>query len=410
MKTITQPKPAAAKQFRLEHVDGLRALAAGYVVIHHILLYVNDGLPLGSVRRVTDLFLLGHFAVDVFIVVSGFCLMLPVIRNNYTISGGALNFIKKRARRILPPYYSVLALSLVLIWLFIGNPRGSMWDNAIPVTPAGLFTHLFLVQDWFASTDHQIDYVLWSIAVEWRIYFLLPALVYCWRRFGPLQTVAATATVSSLLLIPLQHTILDTTASGLCVHYYGLFTFGMLAAGFAYSDEPVLTRWRARLPWGILCVILAAVALDANKGYIHQQRLTWQVQDLFVGLSTLCLLVALTPGERSDSCRWVRNALAWRPLAFVGTFSYSLYLVHAPLLEIIWVYFLNPLHMSPLNSLLIFSSAGLAVVIGLAYLFFVVCERPFIGRPGGPSSGRRRAKDEAGAVPTAGEAAGAVAQ
>lgn len=394
MNAITVTRPAIGKQTRLEHVDGLRALAAVYVVIHHILLYVNDGLPMGRVRHVSDLFLFGHYAVDVFIVLSGFCLMLPVIRNHGTISGGMRNFIRKRARRILPPYFSVLALSLLLIWFFIGTPTGSMWNSSLPLTWSGILAHLFLVQDIFATTSHKINYCLWSISVEWRIYFLFPVLVYCWRRFGPLLTVAVTTVVSFLLLIPLQYTFVDSSAGGVCLHYYGLFTFGMLAAGFGYSDDPCLVRWRARLPWAVLFVVMAGVALVFNKGYIHQMRLPWQVQDLFVGLATLCLLVAVTPGERSDSWHWVRDALGCAPLAFVGTFSYSLYLIHAPLLEVIWVYFVNPLHMTPLNSLMLLSSAGLVVVIGLAYLFFLVCERPFMGRPGGPTAGTRRTEEK----------------
>jgi peptidoglycan/LPS O-acetylase OafA/YrhL len=389
MNAVNTNTRAPGKPLRLEHIDGLRALAAVYVVAHHILLYVNDGLPLGRLRKLTDVFLMGHWAVDVFIVISGFCLMLPVIRNGGVISGGTLNFIRKRARRILPPYFSVLVLSLILIWLFIGKPSGSMWNNSIPVTGAGLLAHLFLVQDWFGATNHQINYSLWSISVEWRIYFLFPFLIYCWKRFGPLPTVAVTTVVSSLLVIPLGYTFIDTTASGVSPQYYGLFTFGMLAAGFAYSDEPLLLRLRASLPWMLLFLISGVAALTVNKGYIHQFRLPGTVQDLLVGCATLCLLVAVTPGEHSDSWHWVRNALGCAPLAFIGSFSYSLYLIHAPLLEVIWVYFVHPLHMTALNSLVLLASAGMAVVIGLAYLFFLLCERPFMGRPGGPGAARR---------------------
>jgi peptidoglycan/LPS O-acetylase OafA/YrhL len=162
----------------------------------------------------------------------------------------------------------------------------------------------------------------------------------------------------------------------------------MLAAGFAHSNDPRLLRLRERLPWAVLFVVMAGLALISNKGYIHDVRLPWQIQDLFVGLATLCLLVGVTPGRTSDPWGWVRRALGWGPLDFVGTFSYSLYLIHAPLLEIIWVYFLRPLHWTPLASLLLFSTAGLLTVIGCAYLFFLLCERPFMGparrRPGGP--------------------------
>jgi len=391
MNTVTGTNPAAGKNSRLEHIDGLRALAAIYVVIHHSLLYVAAKLPAGPVMHLADFFGFGHFAVDLFIVLSGFCLMLPVLRRQGRISGGAVNFFRKRARRILPPYFCVLALSLLLIWLFIGKPSGSMWDVSLPVTGAGVLAHLALIQDFFPSTSHKLNYCLWSISVEWRIYFLFPLLVYFWNRFGGLRTVVSTTLVSYFLLIPLHYTGADLSAGGVCMHFYGLFSLGMLAAGLGYSDDQRLVRLRMRLPWGLLFVIMAAAALTANKGYIHQIRLPWQQQDFFVGLAALCLLVAVTPGGPSDPWRWVRNTLAWGPLAFVGTFSYSLYLIHAPLLEVLWVYFVRPLHMTALNSFLLFSTGGLLVVMGLAYLFFLLCERPFIGSPGGPSAGERRA-------------------
>jgi peptidoglycan/LPS O-acetylase OafA/YrhL len=384
----TAAHPSAGIRPRLEHIDGLRALAAIYVVIHHILLYAYDDLPGGAVRRVSDLFLFGHYAVDVFIVISGFCLMLPVLRHRGEISGGMFRFFAKRARRILPPYFAVVILSLILIWLFIGTPTGSQWNSSLPVTRDGIFSHLFLVQDIFSNTSHRINYCLWSISVEWRIYFLFPFMVFCWNRYGALKTVLAVNLISFLLLIPLEYTYFDTSAGGVCLHYYGLFAFGMLAAGFAYPPDLRFQELRERLPWPILGIAAAALAFIANKGYVNQVRLPWQIQDLFVGMATLCLLVAVTPGRDADRWGWVRRTLAWGPFDFVGTFSYSLYLIHAPLLEILWVYFIHPLHWSPLASLLLFSTVGLLAVIACAYLFFLLCERPFMGsiprRPDGP--------------------------
>ena len=95
----------------------------------------------------------------------------------------------------------------------------------------------------------------------------------------------------------------------------------------------------------------------------------------------MALLVAVSPSEKSDRLYAVRKVLNWRPLVLVGTFSYSFYLLHAPLLQIIWQYLLRPLKLSPFHEFLALSFAGLPAIIGISYLFHLLCERPFMRPP-----------------------------
>ena len=144
---------------------------------------------------------------------------------------------------------------------------------------------------------------------------------------------------------------------------------------------------------------LAALVPVFDKGYVRSFWLPWQLEDELAGLATLCLLVAVMPGERGDSCAWLRNALAWRPLASVGMFSYSLYVVHAPVLEVVRARFIDPLHLTPVRSLMLLATAGTGAVLGVAYLIFLVCERPFIGPPGGQREHQIASPDAEGAAP-----------
>ncbi|MBD0258097.1 MAG: acyltransferase family protein [Cytophagales bacterium] len=77
----------------LRYLDGLRAAAALFVVLHHA------WLEAGQAYQV-----LGHYAVGLFIVLSGFCLMLPVVRGDGTLPGGPIHFMRKPARPKQPPY------------------------------------------------------------------------------------------------------------------------------------------------------------------------------------------------------------------------------------------------------------------------------------------------------------------
>ena len=139
---------------------GLRAVAALFVLVSHIWYQIWPAAaepfgyrerPTGLILHLTSWLYYGHFAVVVFIVLSGFCLMLPVVEGNGNLPGGTIEFIKKRSKRILPPYYCALLLSLFLIYFFIGTKTGSQWDISIPVTTIGVISSLLMVQDFFRS-------------------------------------------------------------------------------------------------------------------------------------------------------------------------------------------------------------------------------------------------------------------
>ena len=112
------------EQDRMEFLDGIRGVACFYVVIGHLFLAFNishlgllhDAFPkFASVY--SNLFILlfryGYYAVIVFLVLSGYCLILPIGRKAHPqlrIDIGL--FLKGRAKRILPPYYDQDHLSV----------------------------------------------------------------------------------------------------------------------------------------------------------------------------------------------------------------------------------------------------------------------------------------------------------
>src|ERR1700683_757665 len=191
------PANPVRPRVHLDFLDGLRGLAALYVMLHHAWLTVWTDprtFPGGRTGLLTDWLAFGHLAVTVFIVLSGFCLAIPVVQSNGVLSGGPKRFFKKRARRILPPYYFSLTLSCILLLVAIGHPTHTVWDVALPMNPhawiKALAAHLLLVEDFVES--YMLNYVLWSVALEWQIYFLFPVLVILFFRWwSPLATTLA---------------------------------------------------------------------------------------------------------------------------------------------------------------------------------------------------------------------------
>ena len=356
---------------KINHVlflDGLRAVAALFVVLHHIRLQVP--LPSNDIGvRSTQFLDYGRNAVDMFIVLSGFCLMMPVVRSSMALQEGALKFYKRRAKRILPPFYLALGVSLILEWLLIGHKTGTHWDTSLPISAGSVISAVLMLQDvWYPA---KINHVFWSVAVEWQIYFWFPVFIALWRRIGPLASLTAIFLLSYVASLILQHigpSIHDKNVElgGFVPMFYGLFALGMFAAGIVYGNLKIFTELRSRVNWFALAVMLIALLLMLN----HLGRKT----DLVMGITAACIILDCSVNTSGV----FRRIFSWKPLVSLGTFAYSLYLIHAPLIQLMWQYGFRVLNLPVTTTYWLMIVVGTPLIVGLAYLFFLACERPFL--------------------------------
>jgi peptidoglycan/LPS O-acetylase OafA/YrhL len=325
-------------------------------------------------------------AVDWFIVLSGFCLMLQVVKANGELRGGALEFFRRRARRILPPYYAAVFVSLVLIKFLISQPTGTPWDDCIAITRWGLISHLLLLHDfytphWFVYS--QIDHPLWSVALEWHIYLLFPAMVWMWKRVGGIAATGITFIGVAIAVLGIHFTPVRI----LCLNYVALFAMGVAACAAAFSDIAPWPAIRKRAPLRIVA-LLSLVATIFLMNRFTDRDLGSQLTDPAMGLCAAAVLVWVSISHTSP----LRSLLQWRPLVALGTMSYSLYLIHAPLIQLIWQYALRPMHLNSLQQFFALVSIGMVGVIGGSWLFFQAFERPFLSSKRTASSNAESAR------------------
>ena len=375
MSVEATAKPASS---HLAYLDGLRGLAALFVVVHHayITVWPEKQHPAGILKALLAPLGFGHYAVVAFIVLSGYCLMLPVLRaGDGNPRGGWKSFFSRRAWRILPPYWLAMLVTLGLIGTVLGQKTGTHWDICLPVTPKAAAGHFLLVQDLYnQAIGGKINHVYWSVAVEWHLYFLFPLLLWVYRKRGP----------TGLLLVALAlgfgagFVLRKSALSGLTLHFLGLFGLGAFAAAVAALPKDAYKI--ARFSWGGLA-ILAFVALAVLSTWLGPDRAFGQwfalaTVDLLAGLATALLILAVATSS-SDS--QLAGFLSGKLPVFLGAMAYSLYLMHAPLLQLLWQYGLRPLHLAPeVTFTLLFVSIPL--VIGGCYLFYLACEKPFLTR------------------------------
>jgi peptidoglycan/LPS O-acetylase OafA/YrhL len=367
---LTKPR------LRLAYLDGLRAIAASYVVGFHAVLGFGGDELTGPFRVLKRVFAFGHEAVAVFIVLSGYCLMLPVVRaqpERDRVPFGS--FLRRRAFRILPPYFAALLGSVLLLALVpaLRARSGTTWDDSLPGLELGpLLSHALLLHNWSPTWGYQINGPFWSVASEWQIYFFFPLLLLpAWRRFGMPGALLAAAAVgyAPLLFAP--------AASMVAIPWYLLlFALGMGAAAIGFSSNELSARLRP-LPWRPLSTALwlgcALFSVAAGKIWFANKPIT----DLLMGLAMATLLLSLTGRALGPKPGWLLSLLESRPLVRLGHFSYSLYLTHLPLLALGY-FWLRELGMARAPTALLLLVAGGPISVAAAYVFYLVVEKRFI--------------------------------
>ncbi len=341
---------------RLAGLDGIRGLAAVFVVVDHVFLRAFPGYPVDHAPFWAAPFIYGRFAVVVFIVLSGFSLALSPARHGWRLDGIAA-FARRRARRILPPYWAALAFSLAVAWLVVPQP----WQG-VPGAKSVAVNGLLLQNLIHAPTPNR---AFWSMAVEAQLYVALPLLLLVVRRWGAIVMVASVTIIVAMVGVLGPHTFVTQSPPDLAA----LFAVGVLAAAIVGTDNARRTwPW----PWLALASVAPVLALIGAQGSVWTlDHLFWV--DLALGPAIACLLAGIATGRPAPLLR----LLDARPIRALGDSSYSLYLTHAPIVTI--VFSLVVVHRVPegVPAFLLSVAIALPVTILFARAFASVFERPF---------------------------------
>lgn len=322
-----------------------------------------------------DIFDHGHSAVSVFIVLSGYVLMLPIVRSETgQLRGGLGGFLIRRARRILPPYYGALFLfsGLILLARFRHIPN----DFDKELSTASFLSHLFLAHNFKPEWNWMIDAPMWSLATEWQIYLVFGLILLpLYRWIGILPTIALTLVVSVL-----PHYVLPASNNFDQARYWyiGLFSFGMGAARYHFKSEKTTAPHSLSSVWTILSAITLLLYLVV--WYVPALSKTpllsdeW-FRDILCGVMTTLLLLSCTNSIKAGKPLPLVRFLESRPLQLLGTFSYSLYLFHQPFMDYM-IQLLRHFHLgngTTRMAIYLF----LPILVGICYLCYLLCERPF---------------------------------
>ena len=375
--TLQENKTTAVapnQALRLESIDGLRGVACLMVLALHC--WVQSGHPdwprlaVGPIHlTLSHIFGYGYGGVDLFFVLSGFCLAYPIMLRPDRLVNWK-QYAANRARRILPPYWAALVMFGTFA-LVISHYRIEPFFS----------THLL---EWpkmrqlvyaFLLISVSLNATFWTLALECRWYFVLPFLILIWRKFSITSVLICAVLVSICSILLFRYAPLERLAFLLTPlpTFLPLFALGMWGAKIATHQnnsalENFLVR-HVRLELLVSLLLLVAIAPQtALHFFTNWERIVgWAPCLFFLLLSSFC----------DDQ---VKRLLSWRPLVAVGTFSYSLYLTHEPFVDATHR-LTTPLHWSLLLQLFFSQCVLFPTLVVFGYLFFLVAEKPFLRRP-----------------------------
>jgi peptidoglycan/LPS O-acetylase OafA/YrhL len=344
-------------------IDGLRAIAVLSVVLFHFGWTWFPG---------------GFLGVDIFFVISGY--LITRLLQAEILSTGRVSFSRfylRRARRLLPALGVVLAGTSIWAVMFLSPMHLAAFGKELASAALSLSNVLFLKQSGYFETNALLKPLLhtWSLAVEEQFYLVWPVVMLVAYRWG-------TPTRTKLLAVGALASLVGAQVAGRDAAFYlPWFRFFEFAAGAALVRLDDFRSPSARTQFVLLPIGLAAMLLPILL-YSEHTRLPGLRSIIPVAGAALTIYAGRAPYFG----RILSNPLS----VWIGRCSYSIYLVHWPVL----VFFALATHYAPLGW------AGKILlpiaVIAIAALIYYAVETPVRTMKPGPQN--RRFAWQAGGV------------
>ncbi|MGL0761219.1 acyltransferase family protein [Citrobacter freundii] len=283
-------------------ISGVRGLAAIFVYVNHAPYMLNTIGAKPSFSSWGWIYgNLGSFGVQIFFCITGFLFFDRIIKNNGEMSWN--RFYEARIKRICPLFYTACIAYFIIA--FVEN-------KSVSLSASDLQTAVSLMSFGFIESSmkigefnlYPINGVIWTLVHEWRFYFALPLIAYAYanKKIGP-----------SVLLIAIIAAITDLYNSPLVCWAY--FLTGIITA-IIYNKKISYLKSMSSL-FSVIAIICLIVTMGAkiNQGYNWQRYIISSIFFFSIILSNPF---------------WLR----FGPLKILGEISYSVYLLHLPILYV----------------------------------------------------------------------------
>ncbi len=291
-------------------IDGLRALAVLPVILFHAGFELFSG---------------GFVGVDIFFVISGYLITTIILSEMDKGVFSLKHFYERRARRILPALFLVMACSVPFAWMWLSPEELKGFWKSLGAVSTFSSNFLFLKESGYFDTEAELKPLLhtWSLAVEEQYYILFPLFIISTWNFGKKHIIALLLFIFIFIFIA-AHWSVDKHPDAA---FYLLPTRGweiLLGAFAAFAANiqliPKLSRLTEQLfsTIGLILIMYSVFAFDKNLPFPSAYTLI---------PTSGALLLILFANNHTLSHRILCNKIA----VGIGLISYSAYLWHQPI-------------------------------------------------------------------------------
>lgn len=350
---ITSGSSAAVRAYRPDHayrpdIDGLRALAILSVVFYH-----------GGTAWLPG----GFTGVDIFFVLSGYLIGGHIYSELRAGDFSYLRFYQRRARRILPALFAVLAFTLLVAMLLLSpNEAAQLARDGCAATLSAANILFWGTANYFAGKSELNPLLMtWSLGVEEQFYAVIPVLMVLAARVRRGAILSATAAVC----------IASFACATVLAHRYPMMVFYLLPARAWELGAGVALAVRelgrsSKTPSKAVATIAscAGLALMIAPMFLLTAQTESRVPPASFSVLGTVLLIA------SPTSSINRRLLSLLPLTFIGRISYSWYLWHWPMLA--YMHIVCGVHLPPAAP-----AVTIAASFGVSVLSWRFIEQPF---------------------------------
>lgn len=314
---------------------------------------------------ITSVLSLGGNGVDLFFVISGFCMYYFYANSSEFTYSDFWQFLKKRWIRLSPAFYTATIVYVLINWR-----EAPLLTKSLKILTSLLYVN--------SLSPHNVEGFFWSLGPEWQFYMVIPFVFIYQNKIGFFRTFAITGL--TMLIISVFSVFILASKSDILVDQL-IFRYFEFACGIVVARVILIYPVNLSHRW----IWLIAFIILTYFGRFLISRYILSISPLYYNIFKLIGFTVMSSGFAGiiylaiTSKKWLKLLLGNKLISGIGKISYSFYLWHGIVHVLIGKIVIENFEMSGLWPPITTFTISTLILIPVSYLSYLILEKPFLG-------------------------------